>query len=44
MVILERNGTVACRIPARTTLLQGLIQRILAVFGRIIPAGFDILS
>lgn len=44
MVILERNGTVACRIPARNTLLQGLFQRVFAVFGRIIPDVFITLS
>lgn len=40
MIILERNGTVACRIPARNPLLQGLVHRMLAVFGRFIPGGF----
>jgi hypothetical protein len=40
MIILERNGTVACRIPARNTLLQDLFQRIFAVIGRIVPGGF----
>lgn len=37
MVILERNGTVACHIPARNPLLQVVIQRMLAVFDRFIP-------
>lgn len=40
MIILERNGTVACRIPARNPLLQGLAQRLFAVFGRFIPGGY----
>jgi hypothetical protein len=40
MVILERNGTVACRIPARNTLRQNLLHRLLVLFSRFIPGGF----